>query len=112
MAKLAKGWGAFIETVEITDVQILSRSVKRNLEVVARESNRKEATLNKIEVDHEISKQQNETSNEQKKRNQMTSEKRQINDSCQMITKKQQECTKMKNDNKADFANFKMQKAK
>lgn len=70
MGKLVEGWGVWLETVEITDVKILSGSLFRNLQTEFRETNRKEATVTKLEADTAI--------NHERKLKELESSKRDI----------------------------------
>ena len=54
----AKGWGVHLATVEITDVRILSGSLFQNLQTQFREENNKKATLERLEVEDGIWREQ------------------------------------------------------
>mmetsp|Transcript_35533 Transcript_35533/g.47998 ORF Transcript_35533/g.47998 Transcript_35533/m.47998 type:complete len:170 (-) Transcript_35533:643-1152(-) len=54
MGKLVQGWGVWLETVEITDVKIMSGSLFRNLQTEFRETNRKDAEVIKMKADTAI----------------------------------------------------------
>lgn len=54
MSIITKGWGVWLETVEITDVKILSSSLFNDLQCNYREKQNKEATLLRINVDTKI----------------------------------------------------------
>ena len=54
MSQVTKGWGVWLETVEITDVKILSSSLFANLQTTFREDNNRDALLLKLDVDTEI----------------------------------------------------------
>ena len=54
----AKGWGVHLATVEITDVRILSGSLFNNLQTQFREENNKKATLERLEVEDGIWREQ------------------------------------------------------
>lgn len=51
---VTQGWGIWLETVEITDVKILSSSLFKNMQSEFREKQNYEATQKKIDVDQEI----------------------------------------------------------
>jgi len=68
MGNLVKGWGVWLETVEITDVKILSGSLFRNLQTEFRETNRKEAEVIKMEADTEINYERRQKDLERAKR--------------------------------------------
>lgn len=54
MKEQVKGWGVWLETVEITDVQILSTSLFKDLQAKFREEKRRDAQLKTMEIDDEI----------------------------------------------------------
>lgn len=54
LQKIVKGWGVWIESVEITDVKICSGSLFRNLQTKFRENNRKTATIQQTAVENEL----------------------------------------------------------
>lgn len=45
MSEVTKGWGVHLETVEVTDVRILSGTLFGNMQTKFREQNRKTAEL-------------------------------------------------------------------
>jgi len=51
---VTQGWGIWLETVEITDVKILSSSLFKNMQSEFREKQNFEATQKTLEVDQEI----------------------------------------------------------
>lgn len=69
MGSMVKGWGVWLETVEITDVKILSGSLFRNLQTEFRETNRKEASVTKLEADTAINYERKLKELETSKRN-------------------------------------------
>lgn len=93
---LTNGWGIWLETVEITDVKILSQSVFRDLQCEFREDQNLTATSHKMQVDHEVDKKQRDINFHQGKRNQDTQEKRSIDESARAIERKKQEVEKSK----------------
>lgn len=54
MTEVVKGWGVWLETVEITNVTICSNSLFKDLQTNFRESMRQEATLYQMQVKEEI----------------------------------------------------------
>ena len=54
IGKVAHGWGIWLETVEITDVKIQSRSLYQDMQCDFREDQRKNAEIQKIEKQHDI----------------------------------------------------------
>lgn len=55
MATVTTGWGVWLETVEITDVKILSGGLFKDMQCKFREDNKKEATILKLDVDTSLS---------------------------------------------------------
>lgn len=51
---ILKGWGIYAETVEITDVKIMSGQLFKDLQFEYRDSQYSKASKQKLEVDHEI----------------------------------------------------------
>ena len=54
MFEVVKGWGVWLETVEITNVTICSSSLFKDLQTNYRESMRQQATLFQMQVKEEI----------------------------------------------------------
>lgn len=54
MFEVVKGWGVWLETVEITDVKILSSCLFKDMQCKFREDQNKAATCLKLDVDTEI----------------------------------------------------------
>ena len=54
MAKTCEGWGIWLETIEITDVKIMSSTLFAHMQTQFSEQQRKIATLQKREVDDQI----------------------------------------------------------
>lgn len=54
MFDVVKGWGVWLETIEITNVTICSQSLFKDLQTNYRESMRQQATLHKMQVNEEI----------------------------------------------------------
>jgi hypothetical protein len=59
MFEVVKGWGVWLETIEITDVKICSQSLFKDLQTKYREDMRQEATLHKAEIQNEIDEEKN-----------------------------------------------------
>lgn len=51
MKEVVKGWGVYLETVEITDVQISSNNLFKDLQADFREQKKKEAEVYTMQVD-------------------------------------------------------------
>jgi len=51
---VTEGWGVWLETIEITDVKILSKKLFDDLQVTFLEDNNKKATLLKLDVDNTL----------------------------------------------------------
>jgi len=54
MFDVVKGWGVWVETIEITDVKILSGSLFKNLQSKFREEQNQKAELERMEIEHEL----------------------------------------------------------
>ena len=54
LTPIVTGWGVYLETVEIIDVKISSGSLFTNMQCKFREDQNREATVQKMEVDHTI----------------------------------------------------------
>jgi len=54
ISKVVTGWGVWLETVEITDVKIMSGSLFKNLQCKFREDQSKTAELLTMEVNNDI----------------------------------------------------------
>lgn len=54
MFDVVKGWGVWLETIEITDVTICSQSLFKDLQTNYRESMRQKATLHQMQIKEEI----------------------------------------------------------
>lgn len=57
MSSITNGWGVWLETIEITDVKILSGSLFQNLQTTFREDQNKAATILKLDVETKLSKE-------------------------------------------------------
>lgn len=64
---VVKGWGIWIEAVEITDVKICSGTLFKNMQAKFRETNRKTATIQQLTNQYEIDDEQREYSFEKYK---------------------------------------------
>lgn len=69
MSEVVKGWGVHLETVEVTDVRILSGTLFTNMQTKFREQNRKTATLQTMQVNNEIEEERIKHQTETEKRN-------------------------------------------
>jgi hypothetical protein len=54
MFEVVKGWGVWLETVEITDVKIMSGQLFKDLQANYRENMKKEAEVYRMSVESEI----------------------------------------------------------
>jgi flotillin len=54
LSPITTGWGVWLDSIEITDVKILSDSLSRNLQCMSREDQNYTAKILKLNVDHEI----------------------------------------------------------
>lgn len=54
MFEVVKGWGVWLETIEITGVEICSQSLFKDLQTNFRESMRQQATLHQMQIKSEI----------------------------------------------------------
>lgn len=70
LKNLCMGWGIWLETVEITDVKILSGNLFRDLQCKYREDQNEEATVHKMAVDQTVNEKREEVNLETNKRNQ------------------------------------------
>ena len=57
MQEVVKGWGVWLETVEITDVMILSQSLFEDLQAKFRQETRREAESIRLETERDIEEQ-------------------------------------------------------
>merc|ERR1719473_713805 len=51
---ISKGWGIQIETIEITDVSILSSSLFNNIQARFKEEEKLKATIDKLEITKQL----------------------------------------------------------
>lgn len=54
MFEVVKGWGVWLETVEITDVKIMSSSLFKDLQANYRENMKKDAEVYRMKIESEI----------------------------------------------------------
>eukprot|EP00341_Mesodinium_pulex_P003194 CAMPEP_0116899126 /NCGR_PEP_ID=MMETSP0467-20121206/7750_1 /TAXON_ID=283647 /ORGANISM="Mesodinium pulex, Strain SPMC105" /LENGTH=87 /DNA_ID=CAMNT_0004571745 /DNA_START=576 /DNA_END=839 /DNA_ORIENTATION=+ len=54
MLDVVKGWGVWIETIEITDVKILSSSLFKDMQSKFREEQKRTAQMNSLEIQNEV----------------------------------------------------------
>lgn len=52
--QMLNGWGVWVESVEITDVRILSNTLFENMQIEFRENQRNKAEMIKMNVQNEI----------------------------------------------------------
>lgn len=91
MTEVVQGWGVWLETIEITDVKILSGSLFKDMQCTFREDQNKTATLQKLEVDQEIRIQKENHDLTTKKRTEDTRKTKRLEESSRNIKNKQQE---------------------
>ena len=54
MLEVVKGWGVWIEAIEITDVKIMSASLFKDLQSNFRETKKQEAEMNALEIQNKL----------------------------------------------------------
>jgi flotillin len=54
LTKVVKGWGVWLETVEITDVQIMSNALFKDLQANYRETKKKDAEVYRMKIESEL----------------------------------------------------------
>lgn len=54
MHKVVKGWGVWLETVEITDVTIMSQNLFKDLQANFRESVKRNAEIYRMQIESQI----------------------------------------------------------
>jgi len=54
MWEVVKGWGVWVETIEITDVKILSSSLFKDLQSKFREEQKQKAEMEKLVINEQI----------------------------------------------------------
>lgn len=91
MDEVVTGWGVWMETIEITDVKILSGSLFKDMQCTFREDQNKTATLQKLEVDQEIRIQKENHDLTSKKRVEDARKVKRLEESSRNIKTKQQE---------------------
>lgn len=91
MSEVVKGWGVHLETVEITDVRILSGTLFSNLQCQFREQNRKTAELQTMKVNLEIEEQKLKQSISDNKRNSDNNKTRRMRELVDNIAAKKRE---------------------
>ena len=91
MSEVVKGWGVHLETVEVTDVRILSGTLFTNMQTKFREQNRKTATLQTMQVNNEIEEERIKHETETSKRNADTNKTRRLREMAQEIEQRKRE---------------------
>jgi flotillin len=91
MSDVCKGWGVHLETVEITDVRIMSGTLFSNMQTKFREQNRKTAEIQTMTVNYEIEEEQLKHSTDTTKRDADTKKTRRLRDLAQEIEQKKRE---------------------
>jgi regulator of protease activity HflC (stomatin/prohibitin superfamily) len=91
MSEIVKGWGVHLETVEVTDVRILSGTLFSNMQTKFREQNRKTAEIQAMTVNNEIEEEKIKHDTDTSKRNTDTTKTKKIRDFAIEIEKKKRE---------------------
>lgn len=91
MKVVVKGWGVHLETVEVTDVRILSSTLFTNMQAQFREQNRKTATLQQNQVNNEIDEAQLVEATREFKRNQDNKKVRKLRELADAYEQKKRE---------------------
>jgi hypothetical protein len=94
--------------VEITDVRILSASLFKDLQCEFREDQNRKATIQKMDVTHELNVKKEDDRFTTNKRDQDTYEKKAIVDSQRNILKKKQELDRTKKNNEITLSQKKI----
>lgn len=106
MRPFLKGWGIWIESVEITDVKIMSASLFRDMQCVYRDDQYQIAQTQTMTVNHEIAKKRLAIKMVTDKRNQDKHETKTLEDSARAIVNKELQLEKLKQDNSIAFRRF------
>jgi len=101
-----KGWGIWIESVEITDVKIMSGALFKDMQCVFRDDQYQIAQTQMMNVNHEIAQKKLQVKIITDKRNQDKHEKKTLEDSARSIRNKELEFDRVKQDIKISFKNF------
>lgn len=91
MSEVVKGWGVHLETVEVTDVRILSSSLFANMQTKFREQNRKTAELQVAAVNDEIEVERIKHDIDTSKRNADTNKTKRFRSLVEEIAQKKRE---------------------
>lgn len=67
MHKVVKGWGVWLETVEITDVTIMSQNLFKDLQANFRESVKRNAEIYRMQIESQINQLKTKKELEMKK---------------------------------------------
>lgn len=109
LRKFLLGWGVWIETIEMTDVKIMSGSLFKDMQCVYRDDQYQIAQTQSMNVQHEIAKKQLEVRVITDKRNQDKHEQKTLEDSTRNIRNKELELEKAIKDNRNAFAKYEIQ---
>ncbi len=116
MNKVVNGWGVWLESVEITDVRILSSSLFGNLQTEFRESQRQKAEMIKMNIQNEINEKRLDQNLELEKKRSANVSKQQIfqanetlkiQEENQKVLVKKQEIEQLKIESNAKLSNYK-----
>lgn len=103
MFDVVKGWGVWVETIEITDVKILSSSLFKDLQSKFREEQKQRAEMDKLLINDQIE-------SEQIKSNVEMNKKRNDSDTKQKVYKSNKELEIRQANNKIQIAQKKIEK--
>lgn len=78
MFEVVKGWGVWLETVEITDVKICSHALFKDLQTKYREEMRQQSTLYTMKIQQEIEEVRNENTLKVQKKEREVKEKERL----------------------------------
>jgi hypothetical protein len=108
---LLKGWGVWMETIELTDVKILSGQLFKDLQSNFRYEQYRQAEILKMKLGHEVTCQQNTVRLEVDKRNQSKHEVRTLEDSALAIQRKDLEFERIKSNHNLNQKKFVMEQS-
>jgi uncharacterized membrane protein YqiK len=101
-----KGWGIWLESVEITDVKIMSGQLFKDMQCVFRDDQYQIAQTQTMNFNHEIAQKKLDVKVITDKRNQDKHQKKTLEDSTRSIKNKELEFERLQNEIKVAFKNF------
>ena len=107
MAEVVKGWGVWLETVEITAVQICSQSLFKDLQTNFRESMRQQAVVHQMQINEEIETVKSQNALEVAQKEREASEKGTVY--CQKVTREIKEAEERFQKERAEILQEKQQ---